>query len=85
MPTSLTQQEAAMSSRIFWLVLDDFTAINDVPNLSGTYEPIWPRHLSDRVRQVENPLPRSRTNLFNHRLKPALFPTIEMAPLYSRT
>jgi len=47
-----------MSSRIIWIVFDQFTLFNDVSDLACTDHSIRPGHLSDSMRQVKPLFPR---------------------------
>lgn len=80
MTLSFTEQETAMPSRIFWIVLDYLSHINHASHLGGAYQPVRPRHLPDRVRKVQNPLSCSRTYPLNHRLLPGLIPRTDTMP-----
>ena len=58
-----------MASRVLRLVLDQLSSINDVPYFDGANQSLRSRHLSDCMRQEQNPLRGCRPNPLNHRLR----------------
>jgi len=55
-----------VSPRIFRIVLDQFTALDNFPDLAGCDHPLRPRHLPDRVRQEKQPLCGDASDLLNN-------------------
>ena len=53
---SAAVQQATVSPRIFGIVLDQFTALDNLPDLASRDHPFGPRHLPHRVRQEKQPL-----------------------------
>lgn len=47
--------QTAMPTRIFRVVLDYITGSDSTPNLCHGNYPVWPCHLSHRMRRVQTP------------------------------
>lgn len=62
---SAAMEKATVSPRIFRIVLDQFTVLDNLPDLAGGNHPLRSRHLPDRMRQEKQPPRRSAFDLFN--------------------
>lgn len=65
LPASVAVEQATVSPRIFRIVLDQFAALDNFPDLTGCDHPLRSRHLPDRVRQEKQPPRRGASDLFN--------------------
>ena len=66
LPGSAAMKQATVSPRIFRIVLDQFAALYNLPDLVGCNHPFRPCHLPDRVRQEKQPPRRGASDLLNN-------------------
>ena len=66
LPGSTAMKQATVSPRIFRIVLDQFAALDNVPDLAGGDHPLRSRHLPHRVRQEKQPPCGGASYLLNY-------------------
>lgn len=49
-----TKHQAAVAALVFGIIFDHFAFENDRTNVQSRDQSVWPRHLSDRVRQIDD-------------------------------
>ncbi len=60
LPASVAVEQATVSPRIFRIVLDQFAALDNFPDLTGCDHPLRSRHLPDRVSKKSSRLVAAR-------------------------
>jgi len=58
------EHKATVATSIFGIIFYDLPIKYDPTYISRRYHAIWPRHLSNRVREKQNPFIRRRSNYF---------------------
>ena len=65
LPVPAAMEQATVSPRIVRIVLDQFTLLDNFPDLPGCDHPLRPRHLPHRVRQEKQPPCGGASDLLN--------------------
>ena len=65
LPASAAMEQATVSPRVFRIVLDQFAALDNLPDLAGCDHPLGTRHLLHGVGQEKQPLCGGVSDLLN--------------------